>query len=75
VTRRFEHYERPQAEDGWPIELGRGAMRITYKALDVDLHCPVALKDARPRIFREDWKQVINILALKESVRDISAPR
>jgi serine/threonine protein kinase len=31
-------------EDSRPIELGRGAMGITYKALDVNLHCPVTLK-------------------------------
>src|SRR5206468_11155102 len=40
----FEHYELLQAEDGRPVELGRGAMGITYKAFDVDLHCPMTLK-------------------------------
>jgi serine/threonine protein kinase len=41
---RFEHYELVTGEDGRPVELGRGAMGVTYKALDVDLRCPVTLK-------------------------------
>src|SRR6266436_6343094 len=44
VVQRFEHYELVTGEDGKPVELGRGAMGITYKAFDVDLHCPVTLK-------------------------------
>jgi serine/threonine protein kinase len=43
-ARRFEHYELVTGEDGKPVELGRGAMGITYKALDVNLRCPVTLK-------------------------------
>ena len=44
ATQRFEHYELVTGEDGKPVELGRGAMGVTYKAFDVDLHCPVTLK-------------------------------
>src|ERR1700730_7654125 len=44
AVRRFEHYQLVTGADGKPVELGRGAMGITYKAFDVDLHCPVTLK-------------------------------
>jgi serine/threonine protein kinase/tetratricopeptide (TPR) repeat protein len=41
---RFERYELVIGKDGKPVELGRGAMGITYKGFDVDLRCPVTLK-------------------------------
>jgi hypothetical protein len=44
AAQRFEHYELLKGEDGKPVELSRGAMGVTYKASDIDLHCPVTLK-------------------------------
>src|SRR5215469_7306183 len=44
LAQRFDHYELVTGEDGKPVELGRGAMGVTYKALDVNLRCPVTLK-------------------------------
>src|SRR5271157_2187757 len=54
TVRRFEHYELVTGEDGEPVELGRGAMGITYKALDVDLHCPVTLKVINERYLGDE---------------------
>jgi serine/threonine protein kinase len=45
-------------EAGSPIELGRGAMGITYKALDVDLRCPVTLKVIRDRYLGDESAQL-----------------
>jgi hypothetical protein len=53
-TRRFENYEVVLDGEGKPIELGRGAMGVTYKALDVDLRCPVTLKVISERYLGEE---------------------
>jgi protein kinase-like protein len=51
---RFEHYQVLKNKDGTPVELGRGAMGITYKALDVHLQCSVALKIINARFIGDD---------------------
>ena len=60
---RFDHYEVLTRDDGSLFELGRGAMGITYKALDTNLRTTVCLKvinaaclhsdSARQRFVRE----------------------
>ena len=51
---RFEHYELVWGEDGKPVELGRGAMGVTYKAFDIDLHCQVTLKVINERYLGDE---------------------
>jgi hypothetical protein len=41
-AQRFDHYELVTGENGKPVELGRSAMGVTYKAFDIN--CPVTLK-------------------------------
>jgi Protein kinase domain/NACHT domain len=53
-AQRFEHYQLMTGEDGRPVELGRGAMGVTYKALDINLRCPVTLKVINDRYLGDE---------------------
>ena len=41
-------------EDGKSLELGRGAMGVTYKAFDINLRCPVTLKAISERYLGDE---------------------
>jgi serine/threonine protein kinase len=40
--------------NGAPVELGRGAMGVTYRAVDKNLRCPVALKVINTRYLKDE---------------------
>ena len=54
LPRRFDHYELVVGKDGQPVELGRGAMGVTYKGYDIDLRCPVTLKVINERCLGDE---------------------
>ena len=58
-------------EAGRPIELGRGAMGITYKALDVDLRCPVTLKVISERYLGDESAQLRFLREARAAAYDI----
>jgi len=53
-SHRFDHYELLAGDDGTPVELGRGAMGVTYRAFDSNLRCPVALKVINARYLNDE---------------------
>jgi len=64
VADRLGNYRIERRDDGTPWELGRGAMGVTYRAVDTSLQRPAALKlidsewvkrgaEARERFMRE----------------------
>ena len=68
TLQRFEHYELVTGEDGKPVELGRGAMGVTYKAFDVDLHCPVTLKVINEKYLGDESARLLwNIFSQSKS--------
>ncbi|WP_049975603.1 serine/threonine-protein kinase [Chthoniobacter flavus] len=50
-VRAYGHYVIAQHPDGSPWLLGRGGMGMTFKAMDMNLRCPVALKIISPSCF------------------------
>ena len=50
----FDQFRLTRHTDGTPVELGRGAMGITYKAFDVDLHRDVTLKVISEKYVRDE---------------------
>ena len=55
--RRYAHFEVEMGSDGKPVELGRGAMGITYKASDTTLRRAVALKVISSRLLHNESRK------------------
>src|ERR1700747_3762028 len=68
-TNRFDHYQLLAHDDGTPIELGRGAMGVTYEAFDTNLRCPVALKVINARYLENEAARVRFVREARSAAR------
>jgi hypothetical protein len=70
AAHRFEHYEFVTDEHGKPVELGRGAMGVTYKAFDINLRCPVTLKVINER-YGTGGQSAMTVIGALSSFREL----
>jgi serine/threonine protein kinase len=69
---RFAPYEIVTRADGSLVELGRGSMGITYRAIDTNLRLPVALKVLNLKIAGEEinWERFLREAQAAASLSD-----
>jgi serine/threonine protein kinase/Tfp pilus assembly protein PilF len=68
-SHKFGHYELLTGPEGAPVELGRGAMGVTYKAIDNNLRCVVALKVINARNLENESARIRFVREARSAAR------